>query len=202
MSTIVQPTLTTPTTATRPARRTSTTGYWLAGMIAVVGLVVGVTLGLTSYRDAQRHIDTFDRVAIPGMITVRVDEPAGRVVYYEGDDTVRFDDLTIRVTATDGTAVDVSRYEGELIYETLDGTKGRAVASFTAERPGAYTVDVSGVETGHLTVGDSFSRRALPGVLTALGIAATSVIAGLVLWLITFINRSNQRRAIEPGARR
>ena len=44
--------------------------------------------------------------------------------------------------------------------------------------------------------------RALPGALTGLGIAGLALIAGFVLWLTTFINRSNRRTAIEPEEKR
>ena len=104
MSTIIQPPVVTPTTPGRRAPRASTFRYWLAGVIAVVGLVSGVALGLSSYRDWQRHIDTFDRVTVPGAMTVQLDEADGRVLYYEGDDNIRFDDLTIIVTDPAGSA--------------------------------------------------------------------------------------------------
>ena len=89
-----------------------------------------------------------------------------------------------------------------MIYEDLDGTHGRAVATFNANRAGTYVVEVSGVDTGQLTVGDSVAGRALPGALTGLGIAGLALIAGFVLWLTTFINRSNRRTAIEPEEKR
>ena len=202
MSTITQPPVLTPTTPGRSAPSASTFRYWLAGVIAVVGLVSGVALGLSSYRDWQRHIETFDRVTVPGAMTVQLDEGDGRVLYYEGDLNIRFDDLTIIVTDPAGSSVDVKQYEGAMIYEDLDGTHGRAVATFNANRAGTYVVEVSGVDTGQLTVGDSVGRRALPGALTGLGIAGLALIAGFVLWLTTFINRSNRRTAVEPEENR
>ena len=45
-------------------------------------------------------------------------------------------------------------------------------------------VEVSGFETGQITVGESYSRLALPGVLAGLAIAGFSLVAGLVLWLV------------------
>jgi len=202
MSSILQPPVVTPATPARSGPRASTLRYWLAGVIAVVGLVSGVALGVTSYRDSQRDIDAFDRVSVPGTMTVQLDEPEGRVVYYEGDDDVRLDDLTIAVADPAGAPVEVNPYEGEMIYEALDGTHGRAVATFNATRAGAYEVAVSGVDTGQLTVGDSVAGRALPRVLTGLGIAGLALIAGFVLWLTTFISRSNRRTVVEPEENR
>ena len=102
---------------------------------------------------------------------------------------MRFDDLAIAVADPRGAPVDVEPYEGEMIYETLDLTQGRAVATFDAPRAGTYYVAVSGVDAGQLTVGDSFAGRALPDVLTGLGIAVLGVVVGLALWLVTFIKR-------------
>lgn len=153
-----------------------------------------------SYRDSQDRIDDFDRVSIPGTMTVQLDEATGRVMYYEGSDTIRFNELTIAVTDPAGSPVDVSPYEGEMIYESLNPAQGRAVATFDASEPGTYEIAVSGVDSGHLVVGESFSGRALPGVLAGLAIAGLSVIAGFVLWLRTLIRRS-QRTTNNGGAR-
>ncbi|HEU4542156.1 MAG TPA: hypothetical protein VFR23_13595 [Jiangellaceae bacterium] len=54
-------------------------------------------------------------MSIPGTTTVQLDEATGRVMYYEGSDTIRFNELTIAVTGPAGTPVDVSPYEGEMI---------------------------------------------------------------------------------------
>jgi hypothetical protein len=143
MSTIAQPTVA-PPIQTRHTHLPSSRGYWIAGLLAVAALIGGVAVGIT--------------------------QPTGRVIYYEGDDTPRFEDLNLHVT----------------------DPNGAAVATFTAERAGAYTVDVDGVDTDQLTIGDSFARRALPGVLTGVGIVALGLIAGLVLAVVTFIRRSNR----------
>jgi hypothetical protein len=181
-------TLTRPTDTAGP----STSRYWLAAVIAIVGLVAGVAFGVVSYTDSQDRIDDFDRVSIPGRMAVQLDEATGRVMYYEGSNTIRFNELSIAVTDPAGTPVDVSPYEGEMIYETGDLTQGRAVATFDASEPGTYEIAVSGIDSGQLVVGESFSGRALPGVLAALAIAGLSVIAGSVLWLRTLIKRSQR----------
>jgi hypothetical protein len=154
-------------------------------MIAVVGLIGATVFGVTSYRDAQRHLDTLDRVAIPGAMTVDISTPADRVVYVEDAEGVTYEDLTITVTDPNGDPVAVDPYEGELVYETLDLTQGRAVATFHADQAGPYEVQVTGPQTGELTVGDSFAREVLPTVLTSIGIALASLVASLTLAVIT-----------------
>ena len=139
-----------PTIATSPPRsrgRPSRSWFWPGIGIAAAGLVVGLVLGITSYQDSQQQIDTFARIAVPGTVTVQVDEPGQQVVYYEGDQSVGVDDLVVSVVDPAGSTVAVAPYEGELIYETTDLTQGRAIASFDATQTGAYEIEVSGIDT-------------------------------------------------------
>jgi len=178
-----------PASATRTRSRRPRSRFWLGGTIAVVGLVAGVVFGITSYRDAQQQIDIFARTSIPGVLTVQVDEPGLQVVYIEGDPTPVIGDLAVTVTDPTGATVVVDPFEDELIYETADLTQGRAMATFTADQPGEFQVAMSGAANGEFTVGESFTRLALPGVLGGLAIAGLSVIAGLAIWLSTFLKR-------------
>ena len=78
---------------------------------------------------------------------------------------------------------------GELIYETTDVTLGRAIASFDATQIGSYEIEVTGVDTGQIAIGESYSQLALPGVLAGLAIAGLSSVAGFVLWLFSILRR-------------
>jgi len=157
--------------------------------VAVVGLAIGLVLGVTSYQDSQQMIDTFSRISVPGTVTVQVDEPGQRVVYYEGDQSVSLRDLAVTIIDPVGSTVAVAPYEGELIYETTDLTLGRAIVSFEAAQVGAYEIEVGGIDTGQVTVGESYSRLALPGVFAGLAIAGLSLVAGLALWLFPILRR-------------
>jgi hypothetical protein len=181
-----------PTIAASPPRthdRPSRSWFWPGIGVAVVGVAAGLMLGITSYQDSQQKIDSFARMSVPGTVTVQVDEPGQRVVYYEGDENVGIDDLVIGIIDPTGATVAIAKYEGELIYETTDLTLGRAVASFDAAQTGVYKIEVSGIDTGQVTVGESFSRLALPGVLAGLAIAILSLLAGFVLWLFSIVRR-------------
>jgi hypothetical protein len=189
MRTDTQPNIATlaPPPSTRGRRLKS--WFWPGIGVAVVGLAAGLVLGITSYQDSQQEIDTFARVAVPGTVTIQVDEPGQQVVYHEGDQRVGLDDLVVSVADPAGATVAVAPYEGELIYETTDLTLGRAIASFDATRIGAYQLEVRGIDTGQVTVGESFALLALPGVLAGLAIAGLSLVAGFVLWLYSILRR-------------
>ena len=184
---------------TTPARKLGSAWYLVAALVAVVGLIGGLAYGFNSYQDSQRQLDNLARVSIPGTLTVSIPQPTGRVLYYEGSDSTSLADLAITVTDPTGTDVSVARYEGDLVYETLDLTTGRAVSTFDAQVPGRYTVAVAGAGTGQLTVGGNYAEQALPGVLTGLGIAGLSIAAGFLIWLLTFISRHRTVSRREPS---
>jgi hypothetical protein len=188
MRTETRPTNTTlppPRTQDRPSR----SWFWPGVGVAVGGLVAGLVIGITSYQGSQQEIDTFARLSVPGSVTVQVDEPGLQVVYYEGDESVGISDLVVAIVDPAGATVALAPYEGELIYETTDLTLGRAIASFDAAQIGAYEIEVTGIDTGQVTVGDSVARLALPGVLAGLAIAAFSLVAGFALWLYSILRR-------------
>jgi hypothetical protein len=194
-----QATITRPGTDTTPARKPGKARYLLAAVIAILGVVGGLAYGLNSYQDSQRQLDNLARVSIPGTLTVTISHPTGRVLYYEGSDSTNLADLAITVTDPTGSDVSTSRYEGDLVYETLDLTTGRAVPTFDAKAPGQYTIAVTGADTGQLTVGGNYAHQALPGVITGLGIAAVSIAAGFLTWLLTYINRHRTVSRNEPS---
>ena len=180
------------TTASMPAAAThnhsSESWFWRGVGVATVGLVAGLALGITTYMGSQQEIDGFARTSVPGSVNVQIVEMGPQVVYYEGDESV-IDNLVVAVADPNGTAVATAPYEAELIYETTDLTLGRAIASFDADQIGAYDVEVSGADSGQITVGESVARLALPGVLAGLAIAGLSLVAGFSLWLYSILRR-------------
>ncbi|HSM45242.1 MAG TPA: hypothetical protein VK969_09535 [Acidimicrobiia bacterium] len=186
MSTDTQSTIAIPP-ATRD--RSSRSWFWPGIAVAAIGLIVGLVIGVTSFQDSQQQVDAFARSSVPGTVTVEVDEPGQQVVYYEGDLRVGFEDLVVDVSDATGATVAIAPYGSELIYESTDQTLGRAIATFDAARVGAYEIEVSGIDTGQVTVGKSFARLALPGILAGLVIAGLSLVAGLALWLVSALRR-------------
>jgi len=188
-TTDTQPIIATSPPSSGTNHRSSRSWVWPGIGVAAIGLIAGLVMGITSYVNSQQQIDTFARLSVPGSATVQVDEPGKQVVYYEGDLTVGLGDLVVDITDAAGATVAIAPYGSELIYETTDLTLGRAIATFDAAQVGAYEIEVSGIDTGQVRVGESYARLALPGVLAGLAIAGLSLVAGLVLWLVSALRR-------------
>jgi hypothetical protein len=68
---------------TRVRRRPSGGWYWVAGILAVLGLTAAFVWGVVGTITALDRVDDFDRVTIPGSMTVFVADSGTKVVYYE-----------------------------------------------------------------------------------------------------------------------
>lgn len=64
-------------------RRPSTTGYWVAAVVAVLGLTAAFLWGAVGIHTTGDRVDGFDRLAVPGATTVSVTNPGTMVVYRE-----------------------------------------------------------------------------------------------------------------------
>jgi hypothetical protein len=84
-----------PTPPTRTRRTRSRAGYWVAAIVAVLGLTAAVVWGAVGTITALDRVDSFDRTAVPGAITVSVTDPGTMVVYYESPaEVARYADPT------------------------------------------------------------------------------------------------------------
>jgi hypothetical protein len=80
----LRPPPTRPSPPPTPVRRRPSGGwYWVAGILAVLGLTAAFVWGAVGAITALDRVDDYDRVAIPGSMTVFVADPGTRVVYYE-----------------------------------------------------------------------------------------------------------------------
>ena len=64
-------------------KRPSTAGYWVAAVVAVLGLTAAFLWGAVGISNTQDRIGGFDRLAVPGATTVSVTDPGTMVVYHE-----------------------------------------------------------------------------------------------------------------------
>jgi hypothetical protein len=168
-------------------RRASRAGYWAAGLVALMGLVVAVVWGLAGVSGMLGEVEAFARADVPGEGVLTVQEPVDLTVFYEApgidQEQAELPPLTLYVFDPDGAPVTVSGYGSELTYHVGEYT-GRAVATFTAARPGDYRVLIEGDAPpgATLAVGESLggSLGALIGagvlMLVTLGVAVALLV--------------------------
>jgi hypothetical protein len=173
-------------------RRPSTAGYWLAVVIAVVGLVAGAGWGITAYLGMQRQIDDFVRVGVPGQAVVSIPEAGGRVLYYEGSGSISLTDLAPQVRAPDGTAARVENYELDLRYDAPGGGVGQAIGTFEADSPGRYEVRIGGTAPpgAEVAVGETIASSKLGSVVGAVLLIFGSLGIGAAVTIVTAVRRS------------
>jgi len=80
----LRPPPTLPPIPPRHARaRPSTAGYWVAAVVAVLGLTAAFLWGAIGIHTTQDRLDGFARLAVPGVTTVSVTDPGTMVIYHE-----------------------------------------------------------------------------------------------------------------------
>ena len=65
------------------SKRPSAAGYWVAAVVAVLGLTAAFLWGAVGITNTQDRVDGLARLAVPGATTVSVSDPGTMVVYHE-----------------------------------------------------------------------------------------------------------------------
>jgi hypothetical protein len=65
------------------SKRPSTAGYWVAAVVAVLGLTAAFLWGAVGLHTTGDRVDGFARLAVPGATTVSVTNPGTMVIYHE-----------------------------------------------------------------------------------------------------------------------
>jgi hypothetical protein len=179
-------------TAPPVVRRPSVGWYWAAGLLLVAGFVaaavwvVGAVIGLND------HVDQFPRTSVPGEITAPIDNPDTYYVYYEGAAGITLDRLGVTVTDPAGEPVTVRAVDGGVLYDSVDGTVGRAVGEFQASTTGRYSLVATGDSDGTtIAVGDDLTDDVLPPMIGAGLLFVVTTISGIALAVVTGVRRSN-----------
>ena len=77
-----------PIPSLQPRKRPSTAGYWVAAVVAVLGLMAAFLWGAAGISATSDRVDGFDRLAVPGATTVSVTDPGTMVAYHESQGEV------------------------------------------------------------------------------------------------------------------
>lgn len=177
-----------------PARRPTTTGYWFAVAIVVVGLVAGLAWGLTAYRGYENDIDRFARVAATGG-RITLTQPGERTIYHEASASGAAHP-EIGIDAPNGSPVRIEPFEGDLRYDAPDGSVGVAIGTFGAELPGVYDVITAGSidDDAYIAIGTGVPSSTIASVVGALSLIGATFLGGLVLFIVTAVRRSRIAR--------
>lgn len=164
----------------------------LAVLIAIVGIIAGIVVAGVATYQAWRAPDAFDRTAVGGALSIRMDAGAGAVVYYEGQPVPALAALGLTLTSPAGSAVPITGYEGTLNYDRND-VLATAVGRFTASDAGLYQL-ASSAPPGFasLAVGQDLAGLVFWGLGLGAGIAAGGIILGFLV--AAWSRRSAQAR--------
>src|SRR5215204_643722 len=72
-----------PIPSLQASKRPSTVGYWVAAVVAVLGLMAAFLWGAVGISNTRDWVDGFGRTAVPGATTVSVTDPGTMVAYHE-----------------------------------------------------------------------------------------------------------------------
>jgi hypothetical protein len=203
---------TVPTAPPAPARKPRSRGwYWVAAMVAVLGLTAAFVWGAVGTIIALDRVDSYDRTAVPGQVTVSVTDPGEMVVNYEspadqagyadpaatGRPAIPYNPATEATTDVGYAATTPTWRQLEL---TVTGPDGAAVPVITYRSSARY--DVTPGQLGRAvarfdatTVGQyrvSAARAAEAGATLAVGdnlprAIATATVGAAILVLVTVL---------------
>jgi hypothetical protein len=171
-------------------------------LIAVLALVVGAALALTSGRDIVQAVDDLERTPFPGVGPVSL-ESGSPVVYYEpgsggGEPSKQAFAAAVSISPPNGPPLAERPYSGDADY-SLPGHSGVALLRVDVPADGDYLVvadGASGIPAGEVAIGPEVFGESMRRLLTLIG-GAILAVAGLVgLLVLLGLRRSAARRAV------
>jgi hypothetical protein len=182
-------------------RRPSTGWYWAAGVLAIIGVIAGIVLGISSFLSYQDELRGMDR-ARGDQVRVRLQDGHDAVVFLEGlgvaDNRGLPPQMTVR--GPGGDEVVVRRYEAELLYDVpgRQGHTGRAIATFEVAVDGVYTVTADVPDGTTLAVGAGLNIATLAQFITALALPGLAVLLAAAMAVVVAVMRRSQPPVSTP----
>lgn len=182
--------------------------FFVAGGMAVVGVIGAIALWVTGGVRFAETIEDFERVSVPGTREVHLDETGGYSIYHEHE--LGFDEdsptsylppePSVTVTDPSGDPVMLDRYTTEVTYDT-SGHEGEGLYTFDADETGTYRVTVEGdsASASVVAVGRGVGRGILWTVVSGLVVGFVGVVGGGVLAIVVGVKRSGSRRRLRAN---
>jgi len=188
--------------------RVSRRGYAVAGIIALLGLVIGLAGLVRGFGALSDRVDAFQRVDVPGTGEVQFTEAGDFTLYYEAagvsadDASTAVPSVQIGIVSAQGDKpVSLDKYGGSATY-SFGGHEGRAVATFHIADPGTYVVaSAADIEPGsaQLAVGGGLGAGFAQIILPAL-VLVLALLAAVVLAIVTAVRRHRARTGATSAA--
>lgn len=190
-------------------RRPST--GWISAVLwlSVAGLIGAIVWGFFGYRGLQDRLADLPRSAVPGQISIQVQEPDTLTVFYEdraaggafvvqssGTNTLTPSPVQLSVTGPSGESVPTSPYRRDLRFD-YDGRIVTALATIDPSASGIYTIDVSGTvpSTARISVGDVVDFGLIANLAGAIVLFLGSLLALLVAVVMAAVGRGRAAAA-------
>ena len=170
-------------------------------LLAVLALVLGAALALSSGRDILQAIDDLERTPFPGVGPVRL-EAGSPVVYYEpgpggGAPSSRAFAAAVSVSPPNGPPLVERRHSGRASYN-LGGHHGVALLRVEVPAEGDYLVvadSARGIPAGEVAIGPEVFGASMGRLLTFIGGVILAVAGLAALIVLAVLRRSARHRA-------
>jgi hypothetical protein len=189
----------------RPVIRPS--GWWfaVAGLAAVIGMVVGVTVIVRGVERLADGVEAFERASMPVVLEVEISEPGGYSIYHEYLGSSSFEgraEPDVQVTDPSGNDVFLRTYDSEVTYD-VSGHHGIGVYTFRAGQPGIYEFDATmpfGGRSGDLiAVGPGVGEDLAQSIAAGIGLIGAGLVGAIVVAVVVGVMRGRSRRAQMPS---
>lgn len=178
-----------------PGRR----GLWIAVALMVAGVILGIVLIVRGALSIGGTVEGYQRVPADRGGTVRLEGDGRHLVFHEYPGASRDragPDLTVTITAPDGSSVPVGRVLFAEAYH-LDGRDGALIARFDAPSPGEYRISADTI--GELAIGRSGPFGSIATIVGGVLGGGLLFLAGVVLLIVSLVRRSSARRPVQPN---
>jgi hypothetical protein len=179
-----------PAPASAQRTRVSRTGYWVAGLIAVLSVGGALAWSIPAFTDMRSTIDGFARVGVPGSVSIALPASTGQVIYYEGQGAPSLSVLQMEVTGPDGADVTAQSYDQNVDYDAPGNVRGHAVGTFETTVAGTYTISTHATASGSVVaVGDSIVGTDGWQVAAAVVLMIAGLPVAIIVTVVTAVRR-------------
>jgi len=184
--------------------------YVIAGLINVICIVLFVLFLIGAIKCATDSIIT--RVTAPGTASIEIDKAGKYTIYFEYDSVLDgkvyhnsdISDMLFTLTnKTTGEQINLNSSLANTSY-SINERSGQGIFDFNVKEPGEYILetvyDTGAGENAVLAVGRPFVFQMVMQIFLSIGSLFCAVVVPVVIFVITILKRSNNKRLFRQNA--